>query len=35
MRGVEKIEPFGKEGELRMIVETPRGSTVKLRSPEG
>jgi inorganic pyrophosphatase len=31
MRGVEKLEPFGEEGELRMIVETPRGSTVKLR----
>jgi len=30
MPAIEKLPPFGKDQELRMIVETPRGSTVKL-----
>jgi hypothetical protein len=24
------VQPFGEDGELRMVVEVPRGSTVKL-----
>src|SRR6476659_1313564 len=30
MPAIEKLPPFGKDQELRMIVETPRGSPVKL-----
>ena len=31
MSDPQKIEPFGANGEVRMIVETPRGAAVKLK----
>jgi inorganic pyrophosphatase len=31
MSDPEKIDPFGEGGEVRMVVETPRGSPVKLK----
>src|SRR5438105_4655569 len=30
MPDLTKLEPFGEDGEVRMVVETPRGSAVKL-----
>jgi len=34
MPDLTKLKPFGDDGEVRMIVETPRGSAVKLRYDE-
>ncbi len=31
MVALDKVPPFGEEGDLRMMVETPRGSNVKLK----
>lgn len=31
MTSLDRLEPIGSEGEIRMIVETPKGSNIKLR----
>ena len=30
MHSLIELSPYGKNGEMRMVVETPRGSNIKL-----